>query len=342
MLIDGADAARLTVAQLASRVGLVFQDPDRQIFSGSVRAEVEFGPRNLGRREGRSWRAAVDAAPGGDRPGRRGAHQPVRPGRLRAASSSRSHRCSPWGRRCSSSTSRPPARTLAASSGCAAIVEEVAGGRADGDRHQPRHALRGRDVRAGGRHARRARHPRRPTGRGLRRSPRGRRCARPISSLRRPPGGPSPRAGIHADRRRFAARPRAPISAPVEATTPMRTASAATPMTSQSQTLKPSWKPSTTVIAAMASGRRSPPTAQTRESPAPADSFLVPRWIGRRAGPCRRAPPCAACRSRVGGGGYPARRRARRPGGRRGARGRRSGRGSAAPSPTPGPRRAGR
>jgi energy-coupling factor transport system ATP-binding protein len=48
--IDGGDAATMTVAQLASRVGLVFQDPDRQVFSGSVRSEVEFGPRNLGRR----------------------------------------------------------------------------------------------------------------------------------------------------------------------------------------------------------------------------------------------------------------------------------------------------
>ena len=48
MLIDGADAAGLTVAQLAARVGLVFQDPDRQIFSGSVRGEVEFGARNVG------------------------------------------------------------------------------------------------------------------------------------------------------------------------------------------------------------------------------------------------------------------------------------------------------
>lgn len=56
--IDGADAAGMTVAQLASRVGLVFQDPDRQIFAGSVRAEVEFGPRNLGR-DGADLRAAV-------------------------------------------------------------------------------------------------------------------------------------------------------------------------------------------------------------------------------------------------------------------------------------------
>jgi len=59
--IDGTDAASLTVAQLASRVGLVFQDPDRQIFAGSVRAEVEFGPRNLGR-SGAELRTVVAAA----------------------------------------------------------------------------------------------------------------------------------------------------------------------------------------------------------------------------------------------------------------------------------------
>lgn len=59
--VDGADAASLTVAQLAARVGLVFQDPDRQIFAGSVRDEVEFGPRNLGR-SGDEMRAAVASA----------------------------------------------------------------------------------------------------------------------------------------------------------------------------------------------------------------------------------------------------------------------------------------
>jgi energy-coupling factor transport system ATP-binding protein len=59
--IDGRDAASMTVAQLAAQVGLVFQDPDRQIFSGSVRSEVEFGPRNLGRR-GAELAGAVDAA----------------------------------------------------------------------------------------------------------------------------------------------------------------------------------------------------------------------------------------------------------------------------------------
>lgn len=59
--VDGTDASRLTVAQLASRVGLVFQDPDRQIFAGSVRSEVEFGPRNLGRSSA-ELRDAVSAA----------------------------------------------------------------------------------------------------------------------------------------------------------------------------------------------------------------------------------------------------------------------------------------
>jgi energy-coupling factor transport system ATP-binding protein len=59
--IGGDDASRLTVAALARSVGLVFQDPDRQIFAGSVRAEVEFGPRNLGHR-GAELRAAVDGA----------------------------------------------------------------------------------------------------------------------------------------------------------------------------------------------------------------------------------------------------------------------------------------
>jgi energy-coupling factor transport system ATP-binding protein len=61
VLVDGTDAARLTVAQLATRVGLVFQDPDRQIFAGSVRSEVEFGPRNVGRSDAEVREAASDA-----------------------------------------------------------------------------------------------------------------------------------------------------------------------------------------------------------------------------------------------------------------------------------------
>ena len=54
---DGQDIATVRVARLASRVGVVFQNPDRQIFAGTVRGEVAFGPRILGRS-----RSAVDAA----------------------------------------------------------------------------------------------------------------------------------------------------------------------------------------------------------------------------------------------------------------------------------------
>jgi energy-coupling factor transport system ATP-binding protein len=61
VLHDGNDAAGRTVAQLAHSVGLAFQDPDRQIFAGSVRSEVEFGPRNLGV-GGAALRTAVDDA----------------------------------------------------------------------------------------------------------------------------------------------------------------------------------------------------------------------------------------------------------------------------------------
>jgi energy-coupling factor transport system ATP-binding protein len=61
VLHDGADVAGHTVARLAHSVGLAFQDPDRQIFHGTVRGEVEFGPRNLGLRGG-ALRTAVDSA----------------------------------------------------------------------------------------------------------------------------------------------------------------------------------------------------------------------------------------------------------------------------------------
>ena len=49
VLHDGEDVAGSRVAALASRVGMVFQNPDRQIFAGKVRDEVAFGPRILGR-----------------------------------------------------------------------------------------------------------------------------------------------------------------------------------------------------------------------------------------------------------------------------------------------------
>jgi energy-coupling factor transport system ATP-binding protein len=60
VLHDGEDVAKTRVAALASRVGIVFQNPDRQIFAGKVRDEVSFGPRILGR--GGEAAAAAGAA----------------------------------------------------------------------------------------------------------------------------------------------------------------------------------------------------------------------------------------------------------------------------------------
>lgn len=50
VLHDDTDVAGQRVAVLAARVGMVFQNPDRQIFAGKVRDEVAFGPRILGRK----------------------------------------------------------------------------------------------------------------------------------------------------------------------------------------------------------------------------------------------------------------------------------------------------
>lgn len=41
-------AAEHSTAQLAARVGFLFQNPDEQLFERTVRREVAFGPRNLG------------------------------------------------------------------------------------------------------------------------------------------------------------------------------------------------------------------------------------------------------------------------------------------------------
>ena len=45
--VAGLDPRRHGVTQLATRVGLVFQNPATQLFNGTVEKEVAFGPRNL-------------------------------------------------------------------------------------------------------------------------------------------------------------------------------------------------------------------------------------------------------------------------------------------------------
>ncbi|NVN92652.1 MAG: ABC transporter ATP-binding protein [Desulfuromonadales bacterium] len=50
VLLDGVplNYSRLGLRTLRSRIGLVFQNPDSQLFSASVREDVSFGPLNLG------------------------------------------------------------------------------------------------------------------------------------------------------------------------------------------------------------------------------------------------------------------------------------------------------
>jgi len=48
VLIDGIDTKEVSVARLARKVGLVFQNPDHQLFSSTVEEEVMFALKNLG------------------------------------------------------------------------------------------------------------------------------------------------------------------------------------------------------------------------------------------------------------------------------------------------------
>ena len=46
--VSGLPVVKDNLAEIRRRVGIVFQDPDDQLFMGSVRDDVAFGPRNLG------------------------------------------------------------------------------------------------------------------------------------------------------------------------------------------------------------------------------------------------------------------------------------------------------
>ncbi|MFC5727845.1 MULTISPECIES: energy-coupling factor ABC transporter ATP-binding protein [Nocardioides] len=46
--VSGLPVTRRNLLEIRRRVGIVFQDPDDQLFMGSVRADVAFGPANLG------------------------------------------------------------------------------------------------------------------------------------------------------------------------------------------------------------------------------------------------------------------------------------------------------
>lgn len=48
VLLDGNDTKGLTPAAMARHIGYVFQNPDRQMFRDTVRAEIAYGPEMLG------------------------------------------------------------------------------------------------------------------------------------------------------------------------------------------------------------------------------------------------------------------------------------------------------
>jgi energy-coupling factor transport system ATP-binding protein len=47
VVLEGDDIRGLRVAQLAARVGIAFQEPDRQLFCSTVLAEIGFGGRDV-------------------------------------------------------------------------------------------------------------------------------------------------------------------------------------------------------------------------------------------------------------------------------------------------------
>ena len=57
----GESLAGKTVAELAGRIGYVFQNPDDQIFKYSVKEEVMFGPRNIGMSRAEAEKCAMEA-----------------------------------------------------------------------------------------------------------------------------------------------------------------------------------------------------------------------------------------------------------------------------------------
>lgn len=59
--VSGLQLTKDNMPEIRRRVGVVFQDPDDQLFMPTVRSDVEFGPRNLGL-EGAELDTRVDSA----------------------------------------------------------------------------------------------------------------------------------------------------------------------------------------------------------------------------------------------------------------------------------------
>jgi energy-coupling factor transport system ATP-binding protein len=61
ILFNGTDITNMTVAQLARHIGMVFQNPNDQIFKNRVIDEVMFGPLKIGMNEEKAKQEALQA-----------------------------------------------------------------------------------------------------------------------------------------------------------------------------------------------------------------------------------------------------------------------------------------
>jgi cobalt/nickel transport system ATP-binding protein len=59
--VSGLPVTRENLLEVRRRVGIVFQDPDDQLFMGTVREDVAFGPKNLGLRGPELERRVLEA-----------------------------------------------------------------------------------------------------------------------------------------------------------------------------------------------------------------------------------------------------------------------------------------
>ncbi|WP_435768804.1 energy-coupling factor ABC transporter ATP-binding protein [Nocardioides sp. SYSU DS0651] len=59
--VSGLPVTKQHLLEIRRRVGIVFQDPDDQLFMGTVRADVAFGPANLGLKGAALERRVMDA-----------------------------------------------------------------------------------------------------------------------------------------------------------------------------------------------------------------------------------------------------------------------------------------
>ena len=80
--VGGARISRDNLPAIRAMVGLVFQNPDDQLFERTVIKEAMFGPRNLGRSDAEAKAAALEALATGETTKKAAKRFRVTPGRI--------------------------------------------------------------------------------------------------------------------------------------------------------------------------------------------------------------------------------------------------------------------